>query len=222
MCAGGRGGNAGCTTHCCCIEPWAAMCGFSTCPRGSQVSTRPGSAKQHVLSFPRPVFLVQMYCRSCCCSHLNSDASHGGCDTCVPLPLRPEETMLLRTPPGTPPPRQQWQFLSSRHLLVESSQVQAGGGCQIEDVASTCSCCSSRELRKFQQDDPIHEIARQCLQQQLQVHGKQQVVSFHVLRRRQEQGSGASLSSETTCDSHGHGPLQDASTESHRRQPFST
>ncbi|CAE7407618.1 unnamed protein product [Symbiodinium microadriaticum] len=33
---------------------------------------------------------------------------------------------------------------------------------------------------KFQQDDPIHEIARQ---------------------RRQEQGSGASLSSETTCDS---------------------
>ena len=32
--AGGRGGNAGCTTRCCCTEPWAAMCGFSTRRRG--------------------------------------------------------------------------------------------------------------------------------------------------------------------------------------------
>ena len=37
--AGGRGGDDGCTTYCCRREPWAAMRGFSTCPRGwSQVS----------------------------------------------------------------------------------------------------------------------------------------------------------------------------------------
>ena len=171
--------------------------------------------------FRDPFFWCKCTAGAASAAILIQTASHGGCDTCVPLLLRSEEKMLLRTPPGTPPPWQQWQFLSSRHyaLLVESSQVQ--GGSRIEDVASTCLCCS-RELRKFQQDDPIHEIARQCLQQQLQVHGKQQMGSFHVLRRRQEQGSGASLSSETTCDSHGHGPLQAASTESHRRQSFST
>ena len=176
-----------------------------------------------MLSFPRPLFLVQMYCRNCCCSHLNSDrvtwwlrhlcastAEVGGEDAPQDTTRDPAAVAAMAIPVI--------QALCLVGRVVSSARGESNRRC------SEHLSLLQQGAQEVSQDDPIHEIARQCLQQQLQVHGKQQMGSFHVLRlrRRQEQGSGASLSSETTCDSHGYGPLQAASTESHQRQSFST